>query len=235
MADWMIITGASRGIGRATAAGFLQAGWSVLGLSRGPCPVPGVLEVRADLAVAGWEQALGEALRQAPGLGTGRLCLIHNAALHAHDDALSMTAEHLRRILEVNLVVPTQLNRLLRPHLTAGSSILYVGSTLSEKAVRGTASYVMTKHALVGLIRATCPGLLGTQVHTACVCPGFTDTEMLREHVGNDAAVLEQVARRTTFGRIIAPEEIAELLLRCAQMPVLNGAVLHANLGQIEH
>ena len=43
-----------------------------------------------------------------------------------------------------------------------------------------------------------------------------------------------QAAAMMTFGRLVEPEEIAEVLLRCAQMPVLNGAVLHANLGQIE-
>lgn len=235
MGDWAIVTGASRGIGRATAVRFRQAGWSVMTLSRGPCTVPGVLDVPTDFSAAGWEGPVGEALRRAPGLGQGRLCLVHNAALYAHDDALTLSAEHLRRVLEVNLVAPARLNHLVRAHLTAGSSILYVGSTLSEKAVKGAASYVTSKHALVGLMRATCQDLVGTRVHTACVCPGFTDTELLREHVGREAAILEQLAERTTFGRLIAPEELAELLLQCALLPVVNGAVLHANLGQIEH
>jgi NAD(P)-dependent dehydrogenase (short-subunit alcohol dehydrogenase family) len=234
MADLAIITGASRGIGRETAARFRQAGWSVMNVSRNPCPVPGVVNVGVDLSAGNWEEPFGQALRSALGASPGRVCLVHNAALYAHDDALALSAEHLRRVLEVNIVVPTQLNRLVRPHLTDGSSILYVGSTLSEKAVRGAASYVTSKHALVGLMRATCQDLAGTRVHTACVCPGFTDTEMLREHIGGDEAVRASVAGRTTFGRLITPEEIAGVLFLCATTPVLNGSVIHANLGQIE-
>jgi 3-oxoacyl-[acyl-carrier protein] reductase len=65
-----------------------------------------------------------------------------------------------------------------------GSSVLYVGSTLSEKAVPGSFSYVVSKHAQLGMMRATCQDLMGTGIHTAMVCPGFTDTEMLRNHLG---------------------------------------------------
>lgn len=234
MADLAIITGASRGIGRETAARFRQAGWSVINVSRNPCPVPGVVNVGVDLSAGAWEEPVARALREALGASPGRLCLVHNAALHGAGDALSLSAEQMRRVLEVNIVVPTQLNRLVRPHLTEGSSILYVGSTLSEKAVRGVAPYVTSKHALVGLMRATCQDLTGTRVHTACICPGFTDTEMLREHIGGDEAARASVAGRTTFGRLISPEEIADVLLLCANTPVLNGSVIHANLGQIE-
>jgi 3-oxoacyl-[acyl-carrier protein] reductase len=234
MADWAIITGASRGIGLAAARRFLRQGWRVMNVARKPCPEPGVLNVRADLSVPGWEDPFTQALSEAFLSPPGRLCLVHNSALYAHDDALALDAQHLRRVLEVNIVAPAILNRLVRGHLTEGSSILYVGSTLSEKAVRGAASYVTSKHALVGLMRATCQDLVGTRVHTVCVCPGFTDTEMLRESVGDGEAALARTAAMMTFNRLIAPEEIADVLLRCAEMPVLNGAVLHANLGQIE-
>jgi 3-oxoacyl-[acyl-carrier protein] reductase len=232
MSDQVLITGASRGIGRAAAERFHKEGWRVINVSRSPCTVPDVVNVAVDLAVPGWEPAVEAALRD--GAGQGRLSVIHNAALYERDDALTMDAEHLRRVLEVNVVAPLVLNRLARPLLTDGSSLLYVSSTLGEKAVKGVASYVTTKHALIGMMRATCQDLAGTQVHTACVCPGFTDTEMLREHMGADPAVRASVAGLTTFGRLITPEEIAGVLYLCATTPVLNGAVIHANLGQIE-
>ena len=114
----------------------------------------------------------------------------------------------------------------------AGSCILYVGSTLSEKAVPGSFSYVVSKHAIVGMMRGTCQDLAGTGIHTACVCPGFTDTEMLREHVPDDA--MASVSAMSAFGRLIEPAEVAATLLFAAENPVLNGAVLHANLGQVE-
>ena len=55
---------------------------------------------------------------------------------------------------------------------------------------------------------------------------------MLREHVPDDA--MAAVASMSAFGRLIEPAEIAATLLFAAEHPVLNGAVVHANLGQVE-
>ena len=127
-----------------------------------------------------------------------------------------------------------QLNRLVLPLMEPGSAILYVGSTLSVKAVANTCSYSASKHALAGLTRATCQDLAGSGIHTACVCPGFTETDMLRELAGHDAAALDGLAQHVTMGRLIDPAEIAETLYFCARQPVMNGAIVQANLGQIE-
>lgn len=61
----------------------------------------------------------------------------------------------------------------------------------------------------------------------------LSDTEMLREHVP-DATVLAQLETTVGAGRLIEPREIAETIHFCAEHPVLNGGVIHANLGQIE-
>jgi NAD(P)-dependent dehydrogenase (short-subunit alcohol dehydrogenase family) len=82
------------------------------------------------------------------------------------------------------------------------------------------------------MMRATCQDLAGSGVHTACISPGFTNTEMLREHVPAD--VMPQIAAMSAFERLIEPDEIAKTLLFAAQNPVLNGATINANLGQIE-
>jgi NAD(P)-dependent dehydrogenase (short-subunit alcohol dehydrogenase family) len=84
------------------------------------------------------------------------------------------------------------------------------------------------------MMKATCQDLSGKQIHTACVCPGFTDTEMLREHVGHQQEVLTDIASASTFGRLIDPSEIAETIMFAARSPVINGAVMHCNLGQKE-
>jgi hypothetical protein len=57
---------------------------------------------------------------------------------------------------------------------------------------------------------------------------------MLRTHLGNDPAVEQAIAGMNSFNRLIAPEEIAELIRWAHHNPVINGAVLHANLGQKE-
>ena len=124
------------------------------------------------------------------------------------------------------------LNYFTIPFMRAGSAILYVGSTLSEKAVPGSYSYVVTKHATIGMMRATCQDLAGRGVHTACICPGFTDTEMLRRHVPEEA--MEGVRAMSAYNRLIDPDEIADTLFWAASNPVINGSVIHANLGQVE-
>lgn len=229
----LVITGASRGIGLATARAFADERWRVVNVSRSPVPLAGATHVAADLADPDWEAAHGVALRQAVA-GSARICLVHNAGLLTKDSAADLEGAQFARVLQVNVVAAQQLNRLLLPLMSPGSSILFVGSTLGEKAVPGACAYVASKHAQVGLMRATCQDLAGRGIHTACVCPGFTDTEMLRAHVGADAGVLASLAAGVTFGRLVEPREIAATLRFCALNPVINGAVIHANLGQVE-
>lgn len=232
----LVITGASAGIGLATARRFLDAGFRVVNISRRPCPAEGVMQLTADLgdpaSLAGIRAPLEAAVS-----GATRLVVIHNAARMLGDTASTTEDAALRAVFEVNLVAPNTLNRWLLPHMRSnnagnGSAILYVGSTLSEKAVPGSFSYVTSKHALIGMMRATCQDLVGTGIHTACICPGFTDTEMLRDHVPTEA--MGVISAMSAFGRLIDPEEIASTLLWAADSPVLNGAVIHANLGQVE-
>ena len=137
-------------------------------------------------------------------------------------------------MLETNVVGLNSLNQRLLPALPPGSSVLYIGSTLSEKAVAGSFSYIVSKHAQLGMMRATCQDLMGRSVHTALICPGFTDTEMLRTHIGQDPEAEAAIAGMNSFARLINPAEIAELIRWSHHNPVINGAVLHANLGQRE-
>ena len=73
--------------------------------------------------------------------------------------------------------------------------------------------------------------LFGAQIHAACVCPGFTDTPMLEGPL-SDPQVRQAVESMVSFNRLVEPEEVARLIAFVAENPALNGAVLHANLGQ---
>ena len=226
-----VITGASAGIGLATAEAFLGAGYAVATLSRRPCPLAEANHIPCDLAQpAAIEAAAGTLL---PLLEAAtETALVHNAAQMLNDTAKNTEADALRTVLEVNVVAAHALNRLALPAMRPGSCILFVGSTLAEKAVPGSFSYVASKHAQVGMMRACCQDLAGTGIHTACICPGFTDTEMLRAHVPPEA--MAGVRGMSAFGRLIEPAEIAATLRWAATAPVINGSVIHANLGQVE-
>lgn len=228
-----IITGASVGIGEATARVFQEGGYEVVNLSRRSCAVNGVHNLTCDLAdTDSVSDAIDALLSRISGLS--EIALVHNASQMRKDAADNCSDDSLRAVLETNVIAVNRLTRALLPGMGPGSSVLYVGSTLSEKAVPNSFSYVTSKHAQLGMMRSTCQDLMGSGVHTAMVCPGFTDTEMLRNHVGNEDAVLEQIAAMNSFGRLIEPEEIASVLLWAHRNPVINGSVLHANLGQRE-
>lgn len=229
-----IITGASVGIGSAAAHAFMQQGFAVFNLSRRKCAVQGVQNIACDLSsdddIANACHTLLAAITS-----SSAVALVHNASQMDKDHVQDCPSQNLRAVLETNVVAINSLNQHLLPHLPAGSSVLYVGSTLSEKAVPGSFSYVISKHAQLGMMRATCQDLMGSGIHTALVCPGFTDTEMLRTHLGSDPDNEAAVAGMNSFNRLIEPGEIAELIRWAHHNPVINGAVLHANLGQKEN
>jgi len=228
-----IITGASVGIGKAAAARFLAAGYTVYNLSRRQCELEGVHNIPCDLAdetaITAATTTLLTDVQQAD-----KVCLVHNACQMRKDSATACASEDLAAVLQTNVVAANSLNQALLPQLPRGSSVLYIGSTLSEKAVAGTFSYVISKHAMLGMMRATCQDLMGSGIHTALICPGFTDTEMLRTHLNNDPATLEAIASLNSFNRLVQPAEIAEMICWANDNPVINGSVLHAHLGQKE-
>lgn len=228
-----IITGASAGIGRATARRFQAEGFTVYNLARRPCPDEGVHNIRCDLQ-SGASIAAACSELTAVVNASSSVALVHNASQMLKDSALECASDSLRAVLETNVIGINSLNQQLLPLLPRGSSVIYVGSTLSEKAVPGSFSYVTSKHAQLGMMRATCQDLGGRGVHTSLVCPGFTDTEMLRTHLGDNPEVRAAIADMNAFGRMIEPEEIAEVIFWAHHNPVINGTILHANLGQRE-
>ena len=228
-----IITGASVGIGSATAQAFLEEGFTVLSIARRACPVQGVTSLTCDLADEASINSTADKLEQAL-KGSAQVALVHNASQMRKDRVDDCNSESLGQVMSTNVIAINSLNQRLLPIMPSSSSVLYVGSTLSEKAVPGSFSYVVSKHAQLGMMRATCQDLMGRGIHTAMICPGFTDTEMLRTHLGNDPEVEAAVAGMNSFNRLIAPDEIAELIRWAHHNPVINGAVLHANLGQKE-
>ena len=230
MTRGVVVTGGSRGIGLATVKRFHDVGCEVVSLSRSAPPLSGIDHIGADIEDLASVQQAAQALVSRVA-DWDQTVLVHNAAVHRHDSVSDLSPQDLLAVLSANLVAPQILNAAFIPLMKPGSSVIYIGSTLAEKAVAGACSYVTSKHGLVGLMRATCQDLAGRGVHTACICPGFTDTDMLRAHAG---AALGAIREMVTAGRLLEPAEIADLVGVCADSPALNGAVIHANLGQVE-
>ena len=228
----LIITGASSGIGYATAKLFQEDGYQVVNLSRSKINLKNANHLTADLSKRDWSSEVSKKLSSIL-TDSSEISLIHNASMMQSDNVENIDINNLRDIYEVNLVAPAILNKIIIPYMKNGSSILYVGSTLSEKAVPQMSSYVTSKHGMIGLMRSTCQDLFGRYIHTACICPGATETEMLQEYVQGNQEALDMMAQTLSENRLISSEEIAKTLFFCAKNSVINGSVIHANLGII--
>ena len=229
----LVITGASKGIGLATAKLFATNDFKVINLSRGLCSLEGVINLQVDLLDHDWPDQWQSQLLAEVG-EPSQLVIVHSAGMLTKDSVSTIDADVLRQVLQLNVVAAAQLNKLLIPIMLEGSSVLYISSTLGTKAVANTHAYVVSKHAVIGQMRATCQDLAGKMIHTACVCPGFTETEMLQNHLKTNPELYDQLASRMALKRLAQPSEIADTLWFCSQNPVINGSVIHANLGQIE-
>jgi 3-oxoacyl-[acyl-carrier protein] reductase len=231
MSNYLVITGGSHGIGEKTISLFKQHHWQVINISRTNSSIPDVTNINIDLSDTSWPDTYAHQLNLAL-QGAEKLCLVHNAATFKSDSIATLAANDLLSVLNVNLISAVALNKILIPAMKVGSSIVYIGSTLSEQAVPNRASYVISKHAVVGLMRSTCQDLAEKGIHTCCVCPGFVNTQMLTRSVPSD--ILAEIIRAKVIAkRLIEPEEVADFIYFCAQHSIVNGSLLHANLGQI--
>jgi NAD(P)-dependent dehydrogenase (short-subunit alcohol dehydrogenase family) len=225
------MTGGSHGIGEKTIALFMQQGWSAINISRTNCMLPNVNNINIDLSQDEWPTQVIEQLQKGMHHAE-KVCLVHNAALFKTDSIHTLSTHDFRTTLNINLIAPVILNQIILPFMKKESSIIYIGSTLSEQAVPDRASYVISKHAIIGLMRATCQDLVDENIHTCCICPGFVDTQMLRNSVNMDE-FKQFIQSKVIARRLIEPEEIAAFIYFAALNPVVNGAVMHANLGQV--
>lgn len=229
----LVITGASKGIGFATAQQFSNQGYRVINVSRSMCDIEGVVNISVDLLNHAWAEEFGAELL-ALVADPDEMVLVHNAAMMTKETVSDIPAATLRDVLQLNVVAAAQLNTLLIPKMQQGSSIIYISSTLGRKAVANTHAYVISKHAVIGQMRASCQDLAGSMIHTAAVCPGFTETEMLSEHLGANPEIYQQITAGIAHRRLAQPSEIADTIWFASQNPVINGAIIDANLGQIE-
>ena len=228
-----IITGASSGIGLSTAELFLEHQYQVINVSRRETENENIIDIKCNLAYESTITDLVDSL--IPYLSEAKeVCLVHNACKSSSDTADDCDIDALKMSLAVNVLAPSMLNKGVLHLMPPTSSVIYIGSTLSEKAVSNSYTYVTTKHATTGMMKATCQDLANKNIHTACICPGFTDTEMLNKHIP-DESVRNQVCKNNGFNRLIQPIEIAKLILWAHQNPVINGSMLHVNLGQLEN
>ncbi len=208
----VLITGTSRGIGRATAVALAARG-AELGLLGRPskeqretvdlCLKNGarrVIELAADLSVASEvEKAAGEFLRTSGPPDA----LIHNAGIAARTSIENTTLASWEEHVRVNLTAPYVLTRALLPAMRARHTgrIIFVASISSTLGTAKLAAYCATKWGIVGFMKSLAEELTDSGLMTCAVLPGSVDTQMLTD---------------SGFPARMSPDDVARTLLHYA-------------------
>ncbi|MDX1949909.1 MAG: SDR family oxidoreductase [Rickettsiales bacterium] len=225
-----IITGASRGIGFEIAKLFQENNFDLINLARGECKLNNVKNIKVDLSkiesVNSGCNLIKNEIKEYESI-----CLIHNASVSLRDNFENINQENLDYIFKVNVASQIEINRILLPLFPKNSSVIFIGSTLSEVAVPNSLSYMLTKHSQAAIMKSLTQDLFGKEIHTCLICPGFTDTQMLSEVFPDKNFLDSFVKEKVSFGRLISPKEIAETILFCSKNPIINGSIIHTNLG----
>ena len=106
MKPLLVITGASRGIAKATAEYFFDHGWEVVNLSRHACDVTGVTNIKVDFIQQEWELNATKVLKAFFENNNRHLCLVHSAATSCHDTIQNLDPHQLEKMFAVNVLPP---------------------------------------------------------------------------------------------------------------------------------
>jgi len=225
-----LVTGASSGIGRATAQFLVDRGHSVVGTSRNPDKIPdadrveGVryraLDLRDAASIDGFAGALAAEDVHVD-------ILVNNAGESQSGPLEDLPLGALERLFQVNVLGPVHLTQLLIPAMRARGygRVVMVGSMLASFPLAYRSSYVASKAALVGLTRSLAVSLGPAGVTVNALSPGAILTEREVEILGDDphAAIVAAQA----VPRRLVPED----LLTAVRFLVADGSA--AMTGQV--
>src|SRR2546423_15421316 len=189
-----LVTGGSRGIGRAIAAALAGAGAHVTIIGRNEAALSAAVArgdahgiIAADVTDA---RALADGIAHAAALRGPPDILVANAGGAESAPFAKADADLFRRMFELNVMGTVHAARAVLGAMTARrfGRIVAVASTAGLKGYAYVSAYCAAKHAVVGLVRALALETAGTGVTVNAVCPGYTDTDLVRESAQRIAA-----------------------------------------------
>ncbi|GIH49790.1 NAD(P)-dependent dehydrogenase, short-chain alcohol dehydrogenase family [Microbispora rosea] len=221
----VLVTGASRGIGRAIALAFAAAGDRVAIHHRGSpdlaerlraeLPGQGHAIVQADVADPADARRMVEETAAALG---GIDVLVNNAGIFLHHPIMETSYEEWqtvwRETLAVNLVGPANVIWNAVRHMTPGGRIVNVSSRGAFRGEPNSPAYGAGKAGLNALGQSLAIALAPLGIAVATVAPGFVETDMTNEHL--KAPRGDEIRAQSPFGRVARPEEIAAAVLYLA-------------------
>ncbi len=235
-----LVTGASRGIGRAIAEHLSNAGYTVIGTATSDSGAESIsaylaeagnagcgmrLDVADDSSVTAVMDAIGERFG-AP------LILVNNAGITRDNILMRMKSEEWGDVIDTNLTALYRVSKACLRGMTKArwGRIVNITSVVGSMGNAGQSNYAATKAGAEGFSRALARELGSRSITVNCVAPGFIDTDMTRELSEQQRELmLAQIA----LGRLGQPEEIAALVsFLCSDAAgYITGETIHINGG----
>jgi 3-oxoacyl-[acyl-carrier protein] reductase len=237
-----LVTGATRGIGRAIALRLAEDGATVVGTATTD---EGAATISAYLAAAGLAgegirldvtdaAAVDAALAGIEARHGPVLILVNNAGITRDNLLLRMKDDEWDAVMATNLKPVYRLSKaVLRGMMKARHGrIIQIGSVVGASGNPGQANYAAAKAALLGFTRSLAQEVGSRNITVNCVAPGFIDTDMTKSL---PEAQRGKLLERIPLGRLGAPEDIAHAVafLASPQAGYVTGATLHVNGGML--
>jgi 3-oxoacyl-[acyl-carrier protein] reductase len=234
-----LVTGASRGIGRAIAQALAARGAHVVAAARGDHAAPAVDAIAAE---GGQAEALALDVTDAAAVTTavagvatrlGRIdILVNNAGITRDQLMLRMKPSDWDAVIATNLTAAFQVTQaVLKPMIRQRSGrIVTVTSVVGQAGNAGQANYAASKAGLIGFTKAVALEVASRQITVNAVAPGLIDTDMTRSLA---AGRQEDWAARIPLGRLGRPEDVAAAVafLASDEAAYITGHVLAVNGG----
>ncbi|GAB7547355.1 3-oxoacyl-ACP reductase FabG [Cupriavidus sp. CuC1] len=235
-----LVTGASRGIGRAIALELAAQGATVVGTATSEAGAAAISEYLAAAGgkgrgavlnvndAAASEALIDELVKTHGSLGV----LVNNAGITQDQLAMRMKDEDWSAVIETNMTAVFRLSRaVLRPMMKArGGRIINITSVVGSTGNPGQMNYAAAKAGVEGMSRALAREIGSRNVTVNCVAPGFIDTDMTKVLSEEQHAALKT---QIPLGRLGQPEDIAHAVAFLAgpQAAYITGTTLHVNGG----
>ena len=206
MNKFILVTGASKGIGHAAANALVESGWSVIGVARNaPHSFPGEF-IETDLADRDKTQALADDLRTRSDV----LGIVNNVGLARHENIFDVDPGTFAGVMDLNVRPALQLTSALLPAMRAAHFGRIINITsLVTRGLAFRASYAAAKSALESLTRTMAIELASGGITANAVAPGPTETDLFRANNAPGSEGEASYLARIPMKRFAQPSEIA--------------------------